>query len=207
MITTYNNTEKKIIVAFHMARGGQYFNPGHKTYLPNVKRLLDYLPYSPEDVIVKEDAQGNPFPEEKWVWCDGNGEVLLWGRAAIEAETGILDYDGEYDTCIVRYLEDCTEDEISVLFQAYLAGKVSDEDIANYVCEREDYRRIVRVRHNDDGMVIFLSDHSVLALCKGVLADETETAIREWLASEGVDRRSADLWAAELEFNIQQYRG
>ncbi|MDD7304283.1 MAG: hypothetical protein SPF56_07240 [Bacteroidaceae bacterium] len=202
MVTTYNNTEKKIIVAFHVARGGQHFNPGHKTYLPNVKCLLDYLPYSPEDVIVKEDAQGNPFPEEKWVWCDGNGEVLLWGRAAIEAETGILDYDGEYDTCIVRYLEDCTEDEISVLFQAYLAGEVTDEDIANYVCESEGYRRIVRVKNNDKETIILLSDHSELILSEDMLEDDSAESIREWLIDENVDEKSAKYWADQLEYNI-----
>ena len=27
-----NNSDNRIVVAFHIGRGGQFYNPGHKTY-------------------------------------------------------------------------------------------------------------------------------------------------------------------------------
>lgn len=202
MITTYNNSEKKVIVAFHVARGGQFFNPGHKTYLPEVKSLQDCFKFRSDDILVNEDENANRLPDEQWELRDGNGGILLEGRDVIEAETGILDYDGEYDTYIVRELEDCDDSEISILFKSYLAGEVADEDIANYVCECEGYKRIVRVKHNDNETIILLSDHSEIVLSEDMLEDDSAESIREWLIDEDVDEKSAKYWADQLEDNI-----
>lgn len=50
--------------------------------------------------------------------CYGANNIILSGRNEIEAITGILDWDGEYNTDIVRSLEDCDEDELQLVIDA-----------------------------------------------------------------------------------------
>jgi hypothetical protein len=115
------------IVAFHIGRGGRFHNQGHKSFMPHIKQLSDC--FSERCIIFREDEEGNPLPDEKWLLIDGGGNVILEGRANIESKTGVLDWDGEYDTDIVQYLSECDDDELRLILDAYGRGEVSADII------------------------------------------------------------------------------
>lgn len=122
----------KTIVAFHIGRGGHYQNHGHKTFMPYVHKLQDCIDYS-KHTIISEDEDGNKLPDDKWLLVDGGDNVILEGREEIECKTGILDWDGEYDTDIVKYIEDCNQDEIKLLVEAFANDYISKDYLPEIV--------------------------------------------------------------------------
>lgn len=133
------------IVAFHIGRGGRFHNQGHKSFMPHIKQLSDC--FSESCIIFQEDEEGNPLPDEQWQLIDGGGNVILEGRANIESTTGILDWDGEYDTDIVKTIADCNESELCLLLQAYDLGEV-DSDILPAIME--EWPNSLEVVNDDD---------------------------------------------------------
>lgn len=103
MNTTILEGAQDLKVRFHIGRGGHFNNAGHKTYIGTVNGLSDCFG---ESSIIDVDDNGDKLPDNKWQLVDGGGNVILTGRDKIESETGILDWDGEYDTDIVRKLSD-----------------------------------------------------------------------------------------------------
>lgn len=140
MIVTANNESKSVIVAFHVGRGGRYNNGGHKTFNPHVRKLQEC--FGENSIIINEYEDGNALPDELWQLIDGGGNVILEGRETIESETGILEWDTIYDTDIVRYIEDCTDDEMEILYKAYLDDELLDDDAIDFVCEWKGVKRI-----------------------------------------------------------------
>ena len=114
------------IVAFHVGRGGRFHNQGHKSFMPHVNRLSDC--FTNDSFIMEKNSEGDTLPDEEWLLCDNGGNVILKGRDNIESETGILDWDGEYDTDIIKYVSECDENELRLLLQAYEKQEL-DEDI------------------------------------------------------------------------------
>ncbi len=104
-------------VCFHIGRGGRFYNAGHKSFNPNVEKLSDC--FTENSFLYDQDENGNAIPDSEWRLCNGNGTVLLEGRDAIESETGCLDWDGEYDTDIVKPLNECDEKECQLLRESY----------------------------------------------------------------------------------------
>lgn len=118
------------IVAFHIGRGGRFHNSGHKSVMPNIKKLNDC--FSENSIVISEDEDGKALSDEEWKLIDGGSNVILKGRDKIENETGILDWDGEYDTDIVKYISECDENELRLLIQTYEKDGL-DEDIITAV--------------------------------------------------------------------------
>ena len=143
MITTVNNENKDVVVAFHVGRGGHFNNQGHKSFLPSVSKLQDC--FGENSFINDEYEDGTKIPDEQWQLIDGGGNVILEGREAIESQTGVLDWDGEYNTDIVRYIEDCTDAEMEILYKAYIDGDLTDDDAIDYVCEWKGVKRTENV--------------------------------------------------------------
>lgn len=104
--------EKKHTVAFHIGRGGRFNNQGHKTFMPYVKELSDCFG---EATIISDDFEGNQLLDQEWQLVDRGGNVILKGRENIENEVGYLNWDNDYDTDIVKYIEDCDDEEIDLL--------------------------------------------------------------------------------------------
>ena len=186
------------IVAFHIGRGGRFHNPGHKSFMPHIKQLSDC--FSESSIIFQEDEEGNPLPDEQWQLIDGGGNVILEGRANIESTTGILDWDGAYDTDIVQYLSECDDNEIDMIYQAYLDDEYMDDELKDYVCTKKGLHRIHRIEFFDthahvecqDGMIQYDWDgrHDV---------DEDEAA--EWMEAHDIDPLSIKEHADEFEDN------
>lgn len=131
MNTTILDEAQNMKVRFHIGRGGQFNNSGHKTYVGTVNDLSDCFG---DSIVFSEDENGNTLPDSEWRLVDGGGNVILSGRDEIESDTGILDWDGEYDTDIVRYLEDCDDDEYQLILDTAERGGHVDEPVLAYAC-------------------------------------------------------------------------
>ena len=133
---------KSIIVCFHVGRG-YHNNPGYKSFNPYVKTIQDIYNSVDNCFINCEDEDGNPLPDDEWTLTDQEGNIILEGRQEIESPVGILEWDGIYDTDIVRYIEDCTDDEIEILYNELINYKYMDDDVADYVCRKKGMKRVV----------------------------------------------------------------
>ena len=131
---------KSIIVCFHVGTDGHHNNPGYKTYNPYVKTLQDLSVYG---FLNCEDEDGNELPDNEWTLTDQAGNIILEGRKEIESPVGILRWDYEYDTDIVRYIEDCDDEEIDILYNELINYKYMDDDVADYVCSKKGMKRVV----------------------------------------------------------------
>ena len=54
-------------VRFHIGRGGQFHNAGHKTYVGTVNDLSDCFG---DSIVFSEDENGNPLPDSEWQLVD-----------------------------------------------------------------------------------------------------------------------------------------
>ena len=126
-------TPKSIIVCFHVGRGGYLNNPGQKTYNPYVKTLQDIYNSTDNCFIINEDEDGNELPDEEWLLTDAGGKIILEGRKEIESPVGILEWDTIYDTDIVKYIEDCTDEEIKLIMKAYRNNEIEDDDLIELI--------------------------------------------------------------------------
>ena len=99
MKTTILEEAQDLKVRFHIGRGGRFNNAGHKTYVGTVNELSDCFG---DFIVISEDENGKTLPDSEWKLVDSGRNVILSGRDEIESETGIRDWDGEYDTDIVR---------------------------------------------------------------------------------------------------------
>ena len=140
-MTTNNSFQPKTItVCFHVGRGGYHNNPGYKTYNPYVKTIQDVSVYG---FLNCEDEDGNELPDNEWTLTDQSGNIILEGRQEIESPVGVLYWDYEYDTDIVRYIEDCDDEEIDILYNELINYKYMDDDVAEYVCRKKGMKRVV----------------------------------------------------------------
>ena len=102
---------------FKISRGGRFYNAGHKKLIGYNESLQDYF----QDVFLidgADDDEDEKLPEEEWLLLDANGNTLLKGYE-IMSRTGTLDFDGDYDTIIVRSIEELREDEKSIVLDSY----------------------------------------------------------------------------------------
>lgn len=101
-------------ITFHKQRGT-------KKIIDFDRKLSDY--YDDNVFLNNEDFDGNELPEDQWTLTDGAGNTILEGREAIESETGVLDFDGEYDTIYVESADNLSDAEIEILRDYYLNGE------------------------------------------------------------------------------------
>lgn len=184
------------IVAFHVGRGGRFHNPGHKTYNPYITELSDC--FGESSMIFQEDEEGNPLPDEQWQLIDSGGNVILEGRDNIESDTGILDWDGNYNTDIVKYLSECSDSEIDIIFQAYLDDEYMDDDLKDYVCTQKGMHRIDKVKFYQCNAEIQCQDCTISYFWDGE-EDVTEEEIAEWMEEQDIDPLSIKNHADSFE--------
>ena len=202
MITTTNNV-KKITVAFHIGRGGRYNNQGNKSFLPGITSLQQCFKES--SIILNDDENGNELPDTEWKLIDGGGNTILEGMENITSPTGVLEWDTDYDTDIVRNIEDCTDEEMSILYKAYTMGQIDDVDTINFICEKEGYKHILDVDYDENKATVNFSDGNSITLdlestCMD-LGDVDSEEIKEWLMGEKTDECSAEYWAEQIEYH------
>ena len=132
---------KSIIVCFHVGRGVYLNNPGYKSFNPYVHSIQDLF----EDGFVNcEDEDGNPLPDDERTLTDQGGNIILEGRQEIESPVGVLYWDYDYDTDIAKYIEDCDDEEIDLIYNTLISGiEFVEKDVADYVCRKKGMKRVV----------------------------------------------------------------
>ena len=150
--------EKSIVVRFHIGRGGRFHNSGYKVFIGK-ENLQDVIRSMSETAtIISEDENGNELPRNEWklIYHD---KVVLEGEE-IEAETGVIDVDGTYNTDICRYIEDCTDEELELIWKSIevndlRTGCLSQEDLRQAVSELLDRPILTKVKMYSSNAEIF----------------------------------------------------
>lgn len=146
------------IVAFHIGRGGRFYNGGHLTFLGEGK-ISDYTEDCFAPVMVDENSNSDlpeliddNSPEAEWTDCNGNSVGLT--NAEYQSGIGRIDMDGEYDTTYTMRLGDIEEGDKE--WDAIFAENTSDaedaqmffrpqigiqslDELVNYINENEDW--------------------------------------------------------------------
>lgn len=192
--------QKQITVAFHIGRGGRFGNPGHKSFNPNVTSLQDCFPES--SMIIDLDENDNALPDEQWKLIDGGDNVVLEGREAIESETGILEWDYDYNTDIVKYIEECTDEELELIYKAYLNGEMLystyEEEIYAYVLQWKGLHKIEDVVFYKTNAKIVTADWDEVGVPDFLWdgsEDVDEEGIRDWMKQHDIDPVSIEKYA------------
>ena len=116
----------KTVVHFHVGRGGKFHNGGYKEF----KGVQDLTLPNEYCTIIDTDENGNQLSDDEWILIEDSSEkVLLKGKNNIMSRTGVLDYDGKYDTDIYKYIEDCDEEELRLLHTSIYNNDVETMDL------------------------------------------------------------------------------
>lgn len=143
---------KKFYVRFHVGHGGHFWNPGHLSFVneDNFQELInscgDNL-FDCREVYDEETGEEIPLDESEWNYHDAGGKILVEGRKAMEADTGVLNWDEGYDTDIVTTVDDMSEREEECLWEAYVADKVyMSDELKDAICSLKDMKRVHEIR-------------------------------------------------------------
>ena len=199
MNTTVFEEAQNIKVRFHIGRGGRFHNAGHKTYVGTVNGLSDC--FGESTMIISEDENGKPLPDSEWQLVDGG--VILSGRDEIESETGILDWDGEYDTDIVRHLSECDDDEYQLILDTAERGGHVEEPVLAYACHELGKLLATNIKVYPSNMEVFTQEGCVHLECDNfsVYTEDEEDDVRELLADKGFISESIDKIITKMEMN------
>lgn len=200
MNTTILEEAQNMKVRFHIGRGGQFNNAGHKTYVGTVNDLSDCFG---DSIVFSEDENGHPLPDSEWRLVDGGGNVILTGRDEIESETGILDWDGEYDTDIVRHLSECDDDEYQLILDTAERGGHVEEPVLAYACSALDKLMATNIEVYTSNMEVFTQDGCITLKRDdfSVYTENEEDEVRELLADKGFIPESIDEIIDKMEVN------
>lgn len=189
---------QNIKVRFHVGRGGQFHNAGHKTYVGTVNDLSDCFG---DSTIISEDENGKPLPDSKWQLVDGGGNVILLGRDEIESDTGVLDWDGEYDTDIVRHLSECDDDEYQLILDAAERGEYVEKTVLTYTCSALGKLLATDIKVYQSNMKVFTQEGSVNLNRNDfdMYTEDEENEVREQLEDEGFISESIDKIIDKME--------
>ena len=200
MNTTVFEEAQNIKVRFHIGRGGHFHNAGHKTYVGTVNDLSDCFG---DSFLISEDENGKTLPDSEWQLVDGGGNVILTGRDEIESETGILDWDGEYDTDIVRHLSECDDDEYQMILDTAERGGHVEEPVLAYACHELGKLLATNIKVYPSNMEVFTQDGCTTLMRDNfeVYSEEEEDEVRELLADKGFISESIDEIIVKMEMN------
>ena len=200
MKTTILEEAQNMKVRFHIGRGGHFNNAGHKTYVGTVNDLSDCFG---DSIVFSEDENGKPLPDSDWQLVDGGGNVILTGRDEIESETGIIDWDGEYDTDIVRHLSECDDDEYQLILDAAERGEYVEKAVLAYACSALDKLMATNIKVYPSNMEVFTQDGCITLQRDdfSVYTEDEEDEVRELLADKGFILESIDKIIVKMEMN------
>lgn len=150
--------QNEIIVRFHIGRGGRFHNGGYKTFIGE-ENLQDVIrSMSDQATIISKDENGNELPKSEWKLIYHDREVL--SGEDIDEFTGVIDVDGEYNTDICRYIEDCTDDELELIWHEITIESINvsggtHEGLRAAVSELLDRPLVTRAKFYDSNAEIF----------------------------------------------------
>ena len=200
MKTTILEGAQDLKVRFHIGRGGHFNNAGFKTYVGTVNELSDCFG---DSIVISEDENGKTLPDSEWKLVDSGSNVILSGRDEIESETGILDWDGEYDTDIVRKLSECDDDEYQLIFDTAERGGHVEEPVLAYACSALDKLMATNIKVYPSNMEVFTQEGCVHLERDNfsVYTKDEEDDVRELLADKGFISESIDEIIVKMEMS------
>lgn len=201
MNTTVYEEAQNIKVRFHIGRGGRFNNAGHKTYVGTVKDLSDCFG---DSFLISEDENGKVLPDSEWRLVDGGGNVILSGRDEIESDTGILDWDGEYNTDIVRHLSECDDDEYQMILDTAERGEYVEKVVLAYACSALDKLMATSIKVYPSNMEVFTQEGCTTLDRDNfdVYSEDEEDDVRIRLEEQGFISQSID----EIIDNMKIYQ-
>ena len=200
MNTTILEEAQNMKVRFHIGRGGQFNNAGNKTYVGTVNDLSDCFG---DSIVFSEDENGKPLPDREWKLVDSGSNVILSGRDEIESETGILDWDGEYDTDIVRKLSECDDEEYQLILDTAERGGHVEEPVLAYACHELGKLLATNIKVYPSNMEVFTQEGCVHLERDNfsVYTKDEEDDVRELLADKGFISESIDEIIVKMEMS------
>lgn len=187
------SSSANIFVHFHIGRGGRSNNQGHKEYRGTGKPMQDLM--NEYGFIISEDENGKQLPDSEWKFVDGGDNVILEGREAIEAPTGILEWDGEYNTDIVEYLSECSDEEYHLIIDAYNRRNYVDEDVIDYACQAIDGLHAKKIIINGDSIDVH-TQYKTVTFERDTFTDFDDA--KEELTCMGFPERDAETIACAM---------
>jgi hypothetical protein len=108
-------TVENTIVAFHIGRGGRFYNPGFQKFLGEgeIKKFTDDL-----------------F-EDNGQYYNGVGDPVGLTEEEYQSGIGTIDIDGKFDTTYTCFLSNCNEEELNLIANS----DYWNDDIVDYAKE------------------------------------------------------------------------
>lgn len=194
----------KALVAFHVGRASwasrreTSYENDIKSFAALVERCYNDYYGAGKFWLKNTDEQDELLPDDEWTLTDCNGNVYLEGRDEIEAMTGTLEIDGDYDAWYVKRLEDCDEQELEMIYEDGSHPTLSDEDVLAYCCYGLDKKMIGEVEKRKENCIVRFTDGT-----EGVIEfkrdEDISDTIEDFMDENDVDRRSREKWQDELE--------
>jgi hypothetical protein len=131
-----NHKGERIIVAFHIGRGGRFHNQGHSTYIGE-KNFQDLIQLRSNDLFYRDRDMFGRFCKPYIVDCNDTTIVEAEDMTAL---VGKLDYDGDYDSHVACYLDECDEETLKQIADSgeWLSSEIK-EYIKEQLGEEEEY--------------------------------------------------------------------
>lgn len=175
-------TKEPLYISFHIGRGGRFHNQGHYTFMAE-ENFQDLLCRCADVIsVIDDDEAGNPLPDKEWQVHDMAGNLLLEGREEIEAMTGRLEFDGDYNTDYVTIAdENLRKQEEEALLEAYkddFKYGLMSEELKKFILEMEGLHGVSNKNN------IEITDEKIVIRC---LDDYTVTIELEDIAGKMVE--------------------
>lgn len=186
-----NNENGVMYVSFHIGRGGHFGNQGYLSFTGEedfqdlIRRCSDVCLIV--DTAIDENDVEYELPEDKWHLDDLGSNVILEGRDKIEALTGILDWDGDYNTDYVTTTDNLSEKELDVLYKAYLDEEWMSEDLKDEICNQMGLKRVRNIEVYQTSLELDTNCGSDVVDFDGQQVEFTEDEWREDLEERDFD--------------------
>lgn len=125
------NITKKTTALFHIGRGGRFHNPGHKTLHGVNENLQDARKMEEDRLFLHErdflDRFCKPF------MSDCSGHIAMEDA---NAEVGVIDLDGDYDSWVAVFFDNLDEEELSLVMNEVREGRFTPSE--------EEWRQLLK---------------------------------------------------------------
>ena len=149
-------TNTTIYMYFHIGRGNLFNNPGTVTFRGECDFQDLIARRSDICTIINEDEDGDPLPDNEWQLIqDASGSTLIKGREAIEAKTGVLDFDGVYDTDYVITADQMGDKELEAAYNTYLNGGYMSDELKDKICTMKGEKRLQGISCFSTNMLVY----------------------------------------------------
>jgi hypothetical protein len=150
------------------------------------------------------DDEEDPFDlssmldESEWRIVDNaSGRILVEGAAVCE-RTGILDWDGEYDTDYVKTTDELNDKEIECLWEEYCKDAWMSDELKDAICSLKYKKRVHDIRTYPANWECFHQYGSETVRIDGNIGEFNEEEWREMLKMQDFCPRSVDMIIDEL---------